>query len=152
MHSYSGQRDRVFISLEQDIQAHGFVNHVDIDDLDFHVLTFFHRFEPGGDFQQVVDTQPLIFQLGPDLGKITAVELINAHNRKTEATKHIVNHLRIISVFHGWLPTEEKLPGGGSDLFFAIVINYSPEKINTARTFLQIEIKKKICYNFLHYL
>jgi hypothetical protein len=106
------------------------VNHVDIDDLNFHVFTFLHRFELGGDFQQTVYIQPIIFQLGPDLGKITAIELINAHDRKTEALKHIVNQLRIIGAFHGGLPIEEKLPGAGSDLSFTTNINYFPEKIN----------------------
>jgi hypothetical protein len=130
MHPDSGQRDRIFFFLGQDIQTHGFMNHVDIDDVDFHVFTFFHRFEPGGDFQQVVDIQPLIFQLGPDLGKIAPVELINAHDRKTETLEHIINQLRIKGVFHWWLPTEEKLPGAGRNLFFAIYINYFPAKIN----------------------
>jgi hypothetical protein len=112
--SGSGQRNRVLFFFGHDIQAHGFMNHVDIDDLDFHVFTFLQRFEPGGDFQQVVDTQPIIFQFGPDFGEIAAVELVNAHDRKTETIKHIVNQLRIVGTFHERLQTEEKLPGFGS--------------------------------------
>ena len=91
MQRYSGQRDRVLIFLEQDIQAHGFVYHVDIDDLDFQVFILFQRNEPGGNFQQLRGAEFIEFQFGPDLGEIAAVELIDAQDLEPGAIEHIVN-------------------------------------------------------------
>jgi len=84
-------KDRILFFPGQDIEAHGFVDHVDIDDLDFQVFNLFQGHQSGGDFQQLGGVEPVVFQFGPDLGKIAAVKLVDAQDLETGAIEHVVN-------------------------------------------------------------